>query len=40
MSLITANQLGLRFLEKEIFQGVQFVVEEKDRIGLVGRNGF
>ena len=39
MSLITANQLGLRFLEKEIFQGVQFVVEEKDRIGLVGRNG-
>ncbi|MGI5824760.1 MAG: ABC-F family ATP-binding cassette domain-containing protein [Bacillota bacterium] len=39
MSLITANNLGLNFLEKEIFHSVNFIIEEKYKIGLVGRNG-
>lgn len=39
MSLITANNLGLSFLEKEIFHEVNFIIEEKYKIGLVGRNG-
>lgn len=39
MSLITANNLGLNFSEKEIFHSVNFIIEEKNKIGLVGRNG-
>lgn len=39
MSLITANDLGLNFLEKEIFHSVNFIIEKKYKIGLVGRNG-
>ncbi len=39
MALVSANRLGLRFLEKEIFQDVSFLIEEKSKTGLVGRNG-
>jgi ATP-binding cassette subfamily F protein 3 len=39
MSLITAYNISLNFLEKEIFKKVSLQVEDTDRIGLVGPNG-
>ena len=39
MSLITAENLGLYYGERAIFENFSFQVARKDRIGLVGRNG-
>ncbi|MBE6764399.1 MAG: ABC-F family ATP-binding cassette domain-containing protein [Ruminococcaceae bacterium] len=39
MALLTANNVGLWFGEREIMSGVSFSVPEKGRIGLVGVNG-
>lgn len=39
MALLTANNVGLWFGEREIMSGVNFSVPEKGRLGLVGVNG-
>ena len=37
--LITGRQLTLNFGEKTIFSGLDFVIQQGEHIGLVGRNG-
>lgn len=39
MTLVTAINVSLTFVDNEIFQGIGFQVESGDRIGLVGPNG-
>jgi ABC transport system ATP-binding/permease protein len=39
MSILTANEIVVRYNERVILNGVTFAVGEQDRIGLVGRNG-
>ncbi|MDI6798373.1 MAG: ATP-binding cassette domain-containing protein, partial [Desulfatibacillaceae bacterium] len=39
MSLLTAQNISLFFGERAIFDSLSFQVEERDRIGFVGRNG-
>jgi ATP-binding cassette subfamily F protein 3 len=39
MSLVTAIKISLHFLERELFDEINFSVEKGERIGLVGPNG-
>ncbi len=39
MSLVTAIKISLHFLERTLFDDVNFSVEQGERIGLVGPNG-
>jgi ATP-binding cassette subfamily F protein 3 len=39
MSLLTAQNISLFFGERAIFDSLSFQVDERDRIGFVGRNG-
>ncbi|MBI9075485.1 MAG: ATP-binding cassette domain-containing protein [Desulfatibacillum sp.] len=39
MSLLVVNNLSLSFGGRAIFENLTFQVSEKDRIGLIGRNG-
>ncbi|ACL03837.1 ABC transporter related [Desulfatibacillum aliphaticivorans] len=39
MSLLVVNNLSLSFGGRTIFENLTFQVSEKDRIGLIGRNG-
>ncbi len=37
--MITINNLALRFTGESLFENISFVVGDKDRIGLTGKNG-
>ncbi|HPW67740.1 MAG TPA: ATP-binding cassette domain-containing protein, partial [Salinivirgaceae bacterium] len=37
--MISVNQLTLRFGDFTLFENISFLINERDRIGLVGRNG-
>ena len=37
--MISINNLAIQFSGNDLFKGISFVVNEKDRIGLVGKNG-
>ena len=39
MAVLSAYNIGLSFIERKLFQGVTFNVEERDKIGLIGANG-
>ena len=39
MPILTASNLALLFGEVEIFAGVDLLIDERDRIGIVGPNG-
>src|SRR5579883_3020143 len=39
MPIVSVIQLGKSFGAERIFSGIQFQIEEQDRIGLVGPNG-
>ncbi len=39
MSIVSANNLTISFSEHDIFTDVSFIVEKKDKIGLIGVNG-
>jgi ABC-type branched-subunit amino acid transport system ATPase component len=39
MSLLTAQNLAMSFGPLDVFQGVNCVISQGDRIGLVGPNG-
>jgi len=37
--MISVNQLSLHFGSFELFRNISFLINQRDRIGLVGRNG-
>ena len=37
--MLTINNLTVHFGGRTLFDNVSFAVKEKDRIGLIGRNG-
>ncbi|MDD2563790.1 MAG: ATP-binding cassette domain-containing protein, partial [Salinivirgaceae bacterium] len=37
--MISVNQLTLRFGGFTLFENISFLINDRDRIGLVGRNG-
>ncbi|MBN2213062.1 MAG: ABC-F family ATP-binding cassette domain-containing protein [Bacteroidales bacterium] len=37
--MISVNQLSLRFNERDIFKNVSFLLNARDKVGLVGKNG-
>ena len=37
--MISVEKLGMEFSARPLFQDVSFVINPKDRIGLVGKNG-
>ncbi|MCI6651832.1 MAG: ABC-F family ATP-binding cassette domain-containing protein [Ruminococcus sp.] len=39
MSVLSAFDLGVTFVEKELFSSITFTVEERDKIGFIGANG-
>ena len=39
MSVLSAFDLGVTFVEKELFSSITFNVEERDKIGFIGANG-
>ncbi|MCM1363556.1 MAG: ABC-F family ATP-binding cassette domain-containing protein [Faecalibacterium sp.] len=39
MALVSANNLTISFSEVDIFSGISFQIEAKDKIGLIGVNG-
>lgn len=39
MNLLTAKEITKRYTDKELFTSVDFSIEEKDKIGIVGING-
>lgn len=39
MNLLTANNLGKSFGERDLFKNVTFNIDEKSKIGLIGANG-
>ncbi len=39
MNLLTANNLGKSFGERDLFTNVNFNIDEKSKIGLIGANG-
>ncbi|MFH2098931.1 MAG: ATP-binding cassette domain-containing protein, partial [Pseudomonadota bacterium] len=39
MSLLVGENVSLYYGERPILDGFSFRIEEKDRVGLVGRNG-
>lgn len=39
MSVLSAYDLGMSFIERKLFDSITFTVEEKDKIGFIGANG-
>ncbi len=39
MSFISVQNLSISFADKPLFSGASFNVEERDKVGLIGRNG-
>ena len=39
MSILTANQIVVRYNERVVLNGLTLAIGERDRIGMVGRNG-
>lgn len=39
MSVLSAYDLSVSFVERKLFSGITFNVEEKDKIGFIGANG-
>ncbi len=39
MNLLTANNLGKSFGERDLFKNVNFMIDDKSKIGLIGANG-
>ncbi|MFA7200960.1 MAG: ATP-binding cassette domain-containing protein, partial [Bacteroidales bacterium] len=37
--MISLSQIGVSFAHKELFSGISFHINRKDRIALVGKNG-
>lgn len=37
--VVTVNQLGVHFGQRDLFKGLSFFISERERIGLVGKNG-
>ena len=37
--MVSVNNVCVQFSGNDLFKGISFVVNEKDRIGLVGKNG-
>ena len=39
MSLLTVNNIRVRYNERLVLDELSFTINERDRIGMVGRNG-
>ena len=39
MSVLSAYDLSMSFIERKLFDSITFTVEEKDKIGFIGANG-
>ncbi len=39
MAVLSAYNIGMSFIERNLFSGITFNVEDRDKIGLIGANG-